>query len=246
MWNAVKRFTGWTDVDLTAKGRAEAAEGGAALRESEMVFDLALTSELKRAQDTLTIALHAAGQQNVPQMRHWRLNERHYGRLQGRSKPDCVDEYGVEQVKLWRNSFDTPPPLASLSSPAFPGNDPKYAHVPHDLLPRGECLRDTLHRCLPLWEGHVAPELRKGKRVLIVAHGHSIRALVKHLDGITDDGIESLRVPNGIPLLYHLDETLQPLAPPTDSSAAGHRLRGTFLGEQEKVAAADWLLPRIC
>jgi len=238
-WNAAKRFTGWTDIDLTRVGREEAAAAGEALYDNDLIFDLAFTSALKRAQDTLAIALHAAGQHSVPQMRHWRLNERHYGLLQGRSKPDCVDQYGVEQVKLWRNSFSTPPPLAPLTSPAFPGNDPKYANIPSELLPRGECLSDTFDRCKPTWDEHVVPALRDGKRVLIVAHGHSIRALVKHLEGISDDDIEALRIPNGIPLVYHLDETLQPVGTHVDL-AAGRELRGTFLGDKEKVAAADW------
>ena len=240
-WNAAKRFTGWTDVDLTDHGREEAACAGKVLRENGLIFDRAYTSELRRAQETLAIALHASAQHSVPQMRHWRLNERHYGLLQGRSKQECVDEYGVEQIRIWRNSFATPPPLVSSTSPSFPGNCDKYHDVPPSLLPRGECLRDTLARCVPFWDEHVVPELHAGRRVLIAAHGHSIRCLVKHLDSISDDGIASLSIPNGIPLVYHLDEQLQPMRPP---GAVDGALRGIFLGDEAKVAAADWLLPQ--
>lgn len=242
-WNAASRFTGWTDVDLTDLGRQEAALGGAALQRHGLSFDRAFTSELKRAQETLAIVLHHSEQFSVPTMRHWRLNERHYGQLQGRSKQECVDTFGVEQVKLWRNSFDTPPPLVGEASPAFPGNDPKYAHVPREHLPRGECLRDTAERCMPFWDEHVTPLLREGQRVLITAHGHSIRALVKHLECISDDGIASVSIPNGIPYVVSLDEHLRPIRREGGESGDGIMgLSGTFLGSHEKVAAADWLL----
>jgi len=240
-WNHANRFTGWTDIDLTEVGREEAATAGRALRASGISYDRAFTSRLRRAQETLAIALHASGQHSLPTLQHWRLNERHYGALQGRSKHDCIEEYGVAQVRVWRNSFDTPPPLVSEHSPAFPGNDPAYADVPAELLPTGECLRGTLERCLPFWREHVEPELAAGRNVLISAHGHSIRALVKHLDGISDENILSLSIPNGIPLVFSLDEQLRPIR----QAAAQHGgavHSGVFLGDDAKVAAADWML----
>jgi len=245
-WNAAKRFTGWTDVDLTDVGRDEAALGGTALRFAECSFDRAFTSELNRAQETLAIVLHASGHHDVPVMRDWRLNERHYGALQGRSKQSCIEEHGIDMVRAWRNSFESPPPLVSVHSSAFPGNDDKYSHVPRELLPRGECLRDTLARCLPFWNEHVVPELHLGRNILVAAHGHSIRALLKHLDGIDDEAITRLSIPNGIPLLYHLDRDLRPMRMRRPRETWGerceeHGLSGIFLGEAAKVAAADWL-----
>lgn len=246
-WNAAKRFTGWTDVDLTDGGREEAATGGEALLANGLVFDRAFTSELKRAQETLAILLHTSNMHSVPQMRHWRLNERHYGALQGKNKQDCVAEHGIEQVRLWRNSFDAAPPLVSTTSPAFPGNDPKYAGIPHELLPRGECLRDTLERCAPFWDEHVVPDLRAGHNVLIAAHGHSIRALVKQLDSLSDSEVEQLSIPNGVPLVYHLDSELKPIRPAAAARGGGSiaeeggdasALSGYFLGDDEKLAAA--------
>ena len=242
-WNAARRFTGWTDVELTETGREEASVGGAALAAYGLSFDRAYTSELRRAQETLSLVLHNSAQHSVPTMRHWRLNERHYGALQGRGKQDCVDEFGVEQVRLWRTGFSTPPPLVSAHSPAFPGNDPKYDDVPRALLPRGECLRDTLERVVPFWDEHVVPELRAGRSVLVAAHGHSIRALVKHVDGLSESDVVSLSIPNGIPLVYHLDESLTPI-PHAAAHEGDGELRGTYLGDAEKVAAAaDWLVP---
>jgi len=238
-WNAANRFTGWTDVDLTEVGRAEAAVGGQVLRAEGLTFDRAFTSELQRAQETLAIVLHASEQHSVPTMRHWRLNERHYGRLQGRSKHDCIRDFGMEQVRVWRNSYDVPPPCVSTHSPAFPGNDPKYESVSHDLLPTGECLRDTLERCLPFWEEHVVPEVRAGHNILIAAHGHSIRALVKHLENISDEGIRKLSIPNGIPLVYQVDKNAQPLR---QHRMADSEITGTFLGDEERIRAADWML----
>lgn len=233
-WNAAHRFTGWTDVDLTDLGRHEAKVGGHALREHGVIFDRAFTSELHRAQETLAILLHSSGQHDIPVMRHWRLNERHYGGLQGRRKQACVDDFGIEQVRLWRNSYAEPPPRVTVHSPAFPGNDPKYAHVPPDLLPRGECLKDTLMRALPLWRDHVVPELAQGRNVVVAAHGHSIRALVKVLDDISDEDISSVSIPNGRPLLYNLDESLRPIRP----SAAASPLGGTFLAVRELASSA--------
>ena len=160
--------------------------------------------------------------------------QRHYGALQGRSKLDCIDEYGVDRVRSWRNSWDDPPPLVSVHSPSFPGNDPKYEGVHKSLLPHGECLRDTLERCEPFWEEHVEPELRRGCSVLIAAHGHSIRALVKRLDGISDERISEISMPNGIPLVYHLDEDLKPIRQDADD---GQLLSGVFLGDSEKLQA---------
>jgi len=248
-WNAAKRFTGWTDIDLTEHGREEAAAGGMALRAHGLSFDRAFTSELRRAQETLAIALHASGQPDVPTMRHWRLNERHYGALQGRGKQACVDEFGVERVRVWRNAYAVPPPLVSEHAPAFPGNDPKYATVKRSLLPRGECLHDTLQRAVPFWDEHVVPELASGRSVLIAAHGHSIRALVKHLDRISDDEIASVSIPNGIPLLYELDHDLRPIrtdaadrSPAQAAARADALLGGTFLGDNlvaEAACAAD-------
>ena len=242
-WNAARRFTGWTDVELTDAGREEASVGGAALAAYGLSFDRAYTSELRRAQETLSLVMHASAQHSVPTMRHWRLNERHYGALQGRGKQDCVDEFGVDKVRLWRTGFSTPPPLVSAHSPAFPGNDPKYDDVPKSLLPRGECLRDTLERVVPFWDEHVVPELRAGRSVLVAAHGHSIRALVKHVDGLSESDVVSLSIPNGIPLVYHLDESLTPI-PHAAAPEGDGELRGTYLGDADKVAAAaDWLVP---
>jgi len=236
-WNAAHRFTGWTDVDLTELGRSEAASGGAALKTAGLSFDRAFTSELKRAQETLAIVLHNSGQGDTPVMHSWRLNERHYGALQGRSKQGCVDEFGLDQVKRWRNSFDVPPPRVSTHSPSFPGSDPKYSHVPPALLPRGECLRDTQKRALPFWTEHVAPELAAGRNVIIAAHGHSIRALIKSLDRISDSEISSLSIPNGIPLLYSLDAELRPIC--LKGAAAG--LSGVLLQDLHEAPASDAL-----
>ena len=236
-WNYAKRFTGWTDVDLTDTGRDEAAAGGAVLRERGLSFDTAYTSELRRAQETLAIVMHASGQHNLPTMRHWRLNERHYGALQGRSKTECADEYGAEQVRLWRNSYACAPPLVNEHSPSFPANDPRYANLPRHLLPRGECLRDLVQRVVPFWEDNIVPDLRAGRRVLIAAHGHSIRALVKHLDGIGDEDIESLDIPNGVPLLYHLDAELQPMGSSAGAALGAGVLRGDFLPHAQRKKA---------
>ena len=239
-WNYAKRFTSWTDVDLTDTGRIEAAAGGAVLRDRGFSFDTAYTSELRRAQETLAIVMHASGQHNLPTMRHWRLNERHYGALQGRSKTDCADEHGAEQVRLWRNSYAIAPPLVAEHSPSYPANDPKYDLVPRHLLPRGECLRDLVERVVPFWEEVVVPDLRAGRRVLIAAHGHSIRALVKHLDGIGDEDIESLDIPNGVPLVYDLDADLQPMGVHAGATRGAGALRGDFLPHAaEKVATAS-------
>lgn len=195
---------------------------------------IAYTSELVRAKETLAILCRSLQQHDLPTMMSWRLNERHYGALQGRGKLECCEEFGHERVRTWRNSFDVPPPRVSPHSASHPSTDPKYADVPRALLPSGECLRDTLARAAPFWDAHVAPELRVGRSVLIAAHGHSIRALVKHLDsGVSDAAIERLSVPNCVPLVYHLDEALRPLAPRDAESG----LRGAFLGE----VAEDWL-----
>jgi 2,3-bisphosphoglycerate-dependent phosphoglycerate mutase len=174
----------------------------------------------------------------------WLLSsQRHYGALQGRSKLECIEEFGKDQVKIWRNAFDIPPPLVSDHSPAFPGNDPMYEGINHDLLPRGECLKDTLARCSPFWEECVEPELREGRSVVIAAHGHSIRALVKRLDGISDEDISKISMPNGIPLVYHLDEELRPIrqqgAGGGEGSSSHDLLSGVFLGEIPKVKAND-------
>jgi len=252
-WNAAKRFTGWTDIDLTDHGREEAEAGGLAVRARGLSFDRAFTSELRRAQETLTIALHAMEQPDVPTMRHWRLNERHYGALQGRSKQACVDEFGIDAVRVWRNAYDVPPPLVSTHAASFPGNDPTYSSVEQSLLPRGECLQDTLNRAVPFWNAHVVPELAAGHSVLIAAHGHSIRALVKHLDRLSDTDVAAVSIPNGIPLLYELDAQLRPLrsledgGDDDDAPAEAHArarckghalLGGTYLGDNLVAEAA--------
>jgi 2,3-bisphosphoglycerate-dependent phosphoglycerate mutase len=211
-WNLANRFTGWTDVDLTPKGIEEAQEASRLLGEGNYTFDVAYTSLLKRAIRTLWITLDGLDLMWLPVHRSWRLNERHYGALQGLNKAETAAKYGEQQVLVWRRSYSEPPPLLTPDDERHPGRDRRYADVPPEELPLAESLKDTVARFLPYWHGTVVPDLKAGKRVLIAAHGNSLRALVKHLDGISDEEIVGLNIPTGIPLVYELDGDLRPLA----------------------------------
>jgi len=224
-WNKENRFTGWTDVDLSEKGFEEAREASEALKREGYVFDTAYTSVLKRAIRTLWIALDGMDLMWIPVIRDWRLNERHYGALQGLNKSETAAKYGDEQVKIWRRSYDIPPPPLDKSDPRYPGNDPRYKGLSEKELPLTECLKDTVARALPCWHGLIAPDIKAGKRVLVVAHGNSIRALVKYLDNISDSDIVGLNIPTGMPLVYELDDDLKPI----------HHY---YLGDPDKVKAA--------
>ena len=213
-WNARNLFTGWVDVDLSAKGREEAARGGRLMREAGILPDVVHTSLLTRAIATANLALEEAGRSWIPVVRNWRLNERHYGDLQGKDKKQTLQEYGEEQFMLWRRSYDTPPPPIDPDSEFAQTYDPRYAALPPDAMPRSECLKDVVDRLIPYWEDVVVAEgLRRGQTVLIAAHGNSLRALVKHLDGISDADIAELNIPTGIPLVYRLDANLKPIVP---------------------------------
>ncbi|MCX7669345.1 MAG: 2,3-diphosphoglycerate-dependent phosphoglycerate mutase, partial [Anaerolineae bacterium] len=201
-WNKENRFTGWTDVDLSEKGIAEAHEAGKLLREGGYVFDVAYTSVLKRAIRTLWIVLDELDQMWIPIYNTWRLNERHYGALQGLNKAETAEKFGDKQVLIWRRSYDIRPPALTPDDPRYPGNDPRYAHLSKDELPLTECLKDTVARFLPYWHETIAPALKEGKRAIIAAHGNSLRALVKYLDNISDEDIIELNIPTGIPLVY--------------------------------------------
>jgi len=211
LWNKENRFTGWTDVDLTDKGIREAHNAGKLLKEKGFVFDLAFTSVLKRAIRTLWIVLDEMDLMWIPVMRSWRLNERHYGALQGLNKTETARAYGDEQVHIWRRSYHTPPPALNPNDPRFPGKDPKYKTIAPKDLPLTECLKDTVERFLPFWHQTVAPAVREGKKVIIAAHGNSLRALVKYLDGVSEKAISVLNIPTGVPLVYELDDQLKPL-----------------------------------
>ena len=211
VWNLENRFTGWADVDLTDKGRAEAKEAGRLLKEGGYVFDVAYTSLLKRAIRTLWIALDGLDQMWLPTHGTWRLNERHYGALQGLNKSETAAKFGEEQVLVWRRSFEIPPPALTEDSEHYPGHDQRYAGVDRKDLPKAESLKDTIARFLPYWEATIAPDIRAGKRVVIAAHGNSLRALVKHLDRMSEEAVLALNIPTGIPLVYELDDSLQPL-----------------------------------
>jgi 2,3-bisphosphoglycerate-dependent phosphoglycerate mutase len=224
-WNLENVFTGWTDVPLSDKGVAEAKAAGKIMKDDGLVFDIAHTSLLVRAIDTLHLALLEMGQVWIPVVKHWRLNERHYGALQGLNKKETAAQHGPEQVHVWRRSYSTPPPALDPMDERHPGNDPRYAWMPPDLLPATECLEDVVDRMLPYWHDAIVPDLRAGKQVLIAAHGNSLRALVKHLDGISDEEIPDLNIPTGIPLAYELDDDLRP-------TSSG------FLGDEEAAAAA--------
>lgn len=213
-WNAANLFTGWVDVGLTERGRDEARRGGRLLAEAGIRPDIVHTSLLRRAITTANIALDEAELSWLPVRRSWRLNERHYGALQGSNKKETLDRYGEEQFMLWRRSYDTPPPPIDPDSPYAQTHDPRYAALPPEALPRTECLADVVARLMPYWEDAIVSEgLRQGSTVLIAAHGNSLRALVKHLDGISDDDIAALNIPTGIPLVYRLDATLRPTVP---------------------------------
>jgi 2,3-bisphosphoglycerate-dependent phosphoglycerate mutase len=210
-WNLANLFTGWTDVDLTDQGRAEAHQAGIELKATGIRFDYAYTSLLKRAIRTLWIALDAMDRMWLPVELSWRLNERHYGALQGLDKAQTVAKHGDAQVKIWRRSYDIPPPPLALDDDRHPAHDPRYASLRPEDRPATESLKDTVARFLPYWNGTIAPAIRQGRRVLIVAHGNSLRALVKHLDGISDEAIADLNIPTGIPLVYELDDRLSPV-----------------------------------
>ncbi len=210
-WNLDNRFTGWTDVDLTEKGRAEAAHAGKLLKEAGFSFDLAYTSVLKRAIRTLWITLDEMDLMYVPVEIDWRLNERHYGALQGLNKAETAAKYGDEQVLVWRRSYDTPPIPLTPDDPRTAFDDPRYANLSPEQIPLTECLKDTVERVMPAWDDTIAPAIRAGKRLIISAHGNSLRALIKSLDGISDKDIVGLNIPNGQPLVYELDADLKPI-----------------------------------
>jgi 2,3-bisphosphoglycerate-dependent phosphoglycerate mutase len=211
VWNRENRFTGWTDVGLTEHGAAEAREAGRLLREDGHVFDVAYTSVLKRAIKTLWIVLEEMDLMWIPVQSSWRLNERHYGALQGLDKAETAERHGEEQTARWRRSYAVRPPALDAGDPRHPRNDPRYAGLRPEDVPATECLADTVERFLPYWYGTIAPRIRAGGRILIAAHGNSLRALVKHLDAISDDAVVDLNIPTGIPLVYELDDELRPL-----------------------------------
>lgn len=211
VWNAASLFTGWADVELSTLGKNEAAQAATELWKNGFKIDVAYSSRLQRARQTLDIVLRISGQEHVPCNRCWRLNERMYGGLTGLNKVETAEKYGDEQVKIWRRSFDTPPPDVDLDSQWWPGNDPEYLHIPMDEIPRAESLKNCIDRTLPYWESDITPALKRGKTVLIAAHGNSIRGMLKYLDNIDDDEILSVEVPTAIPLVYHLDADLKPI-----------------------------------
>ena len=225
VWNKENRFTGWTDVDLTEKGVEEAREAGRALKREGYVFDVAYTSVLKRAIRTLWLALDEMDLMWIPVERSWRLNERHYGALQGLNKAETAERHGMDQVKIWRRSYAVPPPPLAEDDERYPGRDPRYASLSKEELPLTECLKDTVERFLPYWKDVIAPAVSANKRVLIAAHGNSLRALVKYLDDVSEEEIVELNIPTGIPLVYELNDDLTPI-------------RHEYLGDPEKVAAA--------
>ena len=224
-WNKENRFTGWTDVDLNEKGVEEARAAGRLLKQDGFTFDVAYTSVLKRAIRTLWIVLDALDQMWIPVHRHWRLNERHYGALQGLDKAQTAAKFGEEQVHIWRRSYDVPPPALAPDDARSPARDPRYAGLSRQELPLTESLKDTVARVVPYWNETIAPAIRAGQRVLIAAHGNSLRALVKHLDGVSDQDIVGLNIPTGIPLVYELRDDLTPV-------------RHDYLGDPEAVRRA--------
>ncbi|MCB9465842.1 MAG: 2,3-diphosphoglycerate-dependent phosphoglycerate mutase [Candidatus Eisenbacteria bacterium] len=225
LWNQENRFTGWVDVDLSDQGLAEAKMAGELLRAEGFSFDLAYTSLLKRAIRTLWITLDEMDLMWIPVTRNWRLNERHYGALAGLNKAETAAKYGDDQVHIWRRSYDTPPPPLEPRDERHPRLDPRYAHLGPEAQPSTECLKDVVARFLPLWNDELTPIIKTGKKLLITAHGNSLRALVKHLDKISDDDIAGLNIPTGVPLVYELDENLEPIS---------HR----YLGDQEAIQKA--------
>jgi 2,3-bisphosphoglycerate-dependent phosphoglycerate mutase len=226
-WNKENRFTGWTDVGLTEKGVREAVEAGQALAREGFVFDVAYTSVLKRAVKTLWLTLEEMDLMWIPVHNSWRLNERHYGALQGLNKAETAEQHGQDQVKIWRRSYDTPPPALTKDDERYPGHDPRYANLAENELPLTECLKDTVERMLPYWHETIAAAVKEGRRVFVSAHGNSLRALVKYLDDVSEEEIVGLNIPTGIPLVYELnDDDLSPI-------------RSYYLGDPEKVKAAQ-------
>lgn len=222
IWNKKNLFTGWTDVGLTETGKQEAHQAAELLIENHYTFDIAFTSFLNRSIETLDIVLDKMNLTNIPVVKSWRLNERHYGALQGLNKSQTTEKYGEEQVHIWRRSYDIQPPALEETDPRFPGKDPLYEDVPPELLPKTECLKDVVERFLPYWNDQIVPVLKNDKKVLICAHGNSMRALVKYLDNVPDEQIASLNIPTGVPLIYELDEELKPL-------------RHYYLGDEEEI-----------
>jgi len=210
-WNALNLFTGWVDVDLSEKGVLEAKRGGELLKEKNLIPNSLHTSVLNRAIKTSELALESAGIKEIPTKRSWRLNERHYGALQGLNKKDTLEKYGEEQFMLWRRSYDVPPPLIDPNDKYAQNNDPKYKDMQKSDIPLTECLKDVVKRVIPYWKESIVPELESGKTVLVVAHGNSLRALIKYLENISDENIAKLNLPTGIPLLYRLDENFKPI-----------------------------------
>ncbi|MCG3158271.1 MAG: 2,3-bisphosphoglycerate-dependent phosphoglycerate mutase [bacterium] len=225
VWNKENRFTGWTDVDLSEKGIAEAHTAGKVLKENGYVFDVAYTSVLKRAIRTLWIVMDEMDLMWIPVHRSWRLNERHYGALQGLNKAEMAAKFGEQQVKVWRRSYDVQPPALEKSDPRYPGHDPRYHNLKEHELPLTECLKDTVARFLPDWHEQIAPAIRTGRRVIIAAHGNSLRALVKYLDNVPEADIVGLNIPTGVPLVYELDHDLKPI-------------KSYYLGDEETVKQA--------
>ena len=226
VWNKENRFTGWKDVDLSEKGRTEAKAAGELLKAEGFEFDLAYTSVLKRAIRTLNIILDEMDLMWLPVIKNWRLNERHYGNLQGLNKSETAAKYGDEQVHIWRRSYDIPPPPMDESDERNPRNDRRYNDLSDAEIPLTQCLKDTVARFLPYWENEIAPKIKEGKSLIIAAHGNSLRALVKHLDGIADEEIVKLNIPTGVPLVYELDENLKPI-------------KSYYLGDAEAIKAAQ-------
>lgn len=226
IWNQENRFTGWYDVDLADKGVNEAREAGRLMKEQGFVFDIAFTSVLKRAIRTLWLALDQMDLMWIPITKSWRLNERHYGALQGLNKAETAAKFGDAQVLVWRRSYDIPPPALDKNDSRYPGQDPRYAGLSDKELPLTECLKDTVERFLPYWHDTIAPQVQAGKRVIITAHGNSLRALVKYLDGVSDQEIVGLNIPTGVPLVYELDDELKPM-------------RHYYLGDAEAIAKAQ-------
>ena len=226
IWNQENRFTGWYDVDLADKGVNEAREAGRLMKEQGFVFDIAFTSVLKRAIRTLWLALDQMDLMWIPITKSWRLNERHYGALQGLNKAETAAKFGDAQVLVWRRSYDIPPPPLDKNDSRYPGQDPRYAGLSDKELPLTECLKDTVERFLPYWHDTIAPQVKADKRVIITAHGNSLRALVKYLDGVSDQEIVGLNIPTGVPLVYELDDDLKPM-------------RNYYLGDAEAIAKAQ-------
>ena len=234
LWNKEKRFTGWTDVELTPRGMTEARQAGQLLKNRGLTFDLCFTSYLTRATETLRIVLDTMGLSHVPIQRDWRLNERHYGALQGLNWWEATRKYGAKQILIWQRHFDVPPPPLDVTDPRYPGHDPLYSQLSPTELPQGESLKDTLARLLPFWHDVAVPELRQGKHLLIVAHNNSLRGLLKHLNNISDAEISNITIPTAAPMLYELNEQLVPIR------REHLRQRSTFSQLAQKILA-HWI-----